>query len=67
VSQCTLIRLIRALPDPEIGEVAVLGVDDWAKRRGQSYANVLPGQGHPSHHRHPPRPGGRRLRRLAPR
>jgi transposase len=41
VSRCTLIRLIRALPDPEIGTVAVLGADDWAKRRGQSYASVL--------------------------
>jgi zinc-finger of transposase IS204/IS1001/IS1096/IS1165 len=67
VSRCTLIRLIRALPDPEIGTVAVLGVDDWAKRRGQSYASVLPGHGHPSHHRHPPRPGGRHLRPVAPR
>ena len=41
VSRFTLIRLVRALPDPEIGQVTVLGVDDWAKRRGQSYASVL--------------------------
>src|SRR5947209_6750000 len=41
VSRSTLIRLIRALPGPEIGKVAVLGIDDWAKRRGQSYASVL--------------------------
>jgi transposase len=31
VSRSTLIRLIRALPDPEIGKVAVLGVDDRAE------------------------------------
>ena len=41
VSRFTLIRLVRAMPDPEIGQVTVLGVDDWAKRRGQSYASVL--------------------------
>ncbi|MEV0701810.1 ISL3 family transposase [Saccharopolyspora sp. NPDC050389] len=37
----TLLRLVRALPDPEVGTVEVLGVDDFSIKRGRKYATLL--------------------------
>lgn len=40
-SRDTLLRLVRALPDPPVGTITVLGVDDFAVKRSRRYATIL--------------------------
>ncbi len=41
VAKDTLLRLVRAAPEQPVGKIRVLGVDDSALRKGDSYATIL--------------------------
>ena len=40
-SRCTLLRILRRQPLPDPVPPQVIGVDDWAKRKGQDYGTLV--------------------------
>ena len=41
VSGDTLLRMIRRAPEPYVPTPRILGIDDWAKRKGRDYGTIL--------------------------
>ncbi len=41
ISATTLLRSLHLVPTPPIGKVRVVGLDDWAWRRGQHYGTII--------------------------
>jgi transposase len=41
VSDATLLWSLYLVPLPEVGQVEVLGIDDWSYRRGKRYGSIL--------------------------
>ncbi|MFI6369159.1 ISL3 family transposase [Nocardia sp. NPDC050630] len=41
VSRSTLLRLVRAIPLPQVGTLPTVGIDDFAIRRGRIYGTII--------------------------